>query len=161
MVGLPSISHRNDPLPGLDVAMGTGWGENSTEKSQKKDVEQQGENFVPGNRYLTADDLAKVDVKNGGKYRVVQLAAGVNGKESLAGAAKEAADKHERLLGFFGAWDRSHLPYRTADGQYNPTVGVKKTEEHYRAEDVSENPQLADIAVAALMCFRKIRRDFG
>src|SRR5262249_52880038 len=33
MVGLPSISHRNDPLPGLDVAMGTGWGENSTEKS--------------------------------------------------------------------------------------------------------------------------------
>ncbi len=150
MVGLPSISHRNDPLPGLDVAMGTGWGENSTEKSQKKDVDQQGENFVPGNRYLTADDLAKVDIKNGGKYRVVQRTAGVNGKESLEVAAKEAAENHERLLGFFGAWDRSHLPYRTADGQYNPTVGVKKTEEHYSAADVSENPQLADIAVAAL-----------
>jgi alkaline phosphatase len=150
MVGLPSVSHRTDPLPGLDVAIGTGWGENTTEKSRQKDLEQQGENFVPGNRYITADDLEKIDIAHGGKYRVVQRMPGVNGKQSLAAAAHQAAQNQERLLGFFGAWDRSHLPYRTADGSYNPTVGAKKTAEQYTPADLEENPRLADIALAAL-----------
>jgi alkaline phosphatase len=150
MVGLPSISHRTNPLPGLDVAIGTGWGENSTEKSLQKDIEQQGDDFVPGNRYITAEDLGKIDVAHGGRYRVVQRRPGVSGQQALAAAAKKAAENHERLLGLFGAWDRSHLPYSTADGNYNPTVGVKKTAEKYTPADIAENPKLAHVSLAAL-----------
>jgi alkaline phosphatase len=150
MLGLPSISHRSDPLPGLDVAIGTGWGENSTDKSLKKDLEQQGENFTPGNRYLTAEDLAQADVVSGGKYRIAQRTPDQNGAQLLNNAANDAAENHHRLLGFFGAWDRSHLPYRTADGNNNPTLGVKKTTEQYTTADLNENPQLADMALAAL-----------
>ncbi|HZZ27487.1 MAG TPA: alkaline phosphatase [Pirellulales bacterium] len=150
LVGLPSISHRQQPLPGLDVIIGTGWGETTTAKTLKKDVEQQGENFVSGNRYITTADLEKIDVDHGGKYKVVQRQSGMNGRQALAAAAAAAAATHERLLGLFGAGDRSHLPYRTADGNYNPTVGVKKTQEHYTPADIEENPRLTDVALAAL-----------
>jgi alkaline phosphatase len=150
MLGLPSISHRTNPLPGLDVAIGTGWGENSTDKSLKKDLEQQGENFTPGNRYLTADDLAKADVASGGKYRIAQRTPGQNGSQLLDAAASDAAENHHRLLGFFGAWDRSHLPYRTADGNFNPTLGAKNPAEQYTTADIDENPRLAGVALAAL-----------
>ena len=150
MLGLPSIAHRRDPLPGMDVVIGTGWGETTTEKSRKKDLDDQGENFIPGNRYITADDLEKIDVAHGGKYRVVQRTAGVNGTQALADAAQQAAEKHERLFGMFGTGEHSHLPYRTADGNYNTTAGAKKAAEEYTADILNENPRLADIAVAAL-----------
>ncbi|HTQ40151.1 MAG TPA: alkaline phosphatase [Pirellulales bacterium] len=160
LVGLRSISHRDHPLPGLDVVIGTGWGETTTAESQKKDIEQQGENFVPGNRYITADDLAAIDVAHGGKYQVVQRAPGVNGPQALSAAAAEAATHHQRLLGLFGAGDRSHLPYRTADGNYHPTLGVKKTAEGYSAADIQENPRLPDIAIAALEVLSQNSRGF-
>ena len=150
LVGLPSISHREQQLPGLDVIIGTGWNENTTPDNLRKDIEQQGENFVPGNRYITADDLAKIDAAHGGKYKVVQRTPGVNGQQALAAAAAEAVAQHQRLFGLFGAWDRSHLPYSTADGNYNPTVGMRKIAERFTPADIEENPRLPDIAVAAL-----------
>ena len=66
----------------------------------------------------------------------------------LDGAAREAREKGQRLLGFFGV-RRGHLPFRTADGDYNPTSGILPAEQ-YTAADVHENPTLADMTRAAL-----------
>ncbi len=66
LLGLKSISHPEKPLPGLDVLIGAGWG------IDRKRDDGQGENYVPGNRYLTADDRAAIDVANGGKYVVAE-----------------------------------------------------------------------------------------
>ena len=82
------------PLPGLDVLIGTGWGE--FDESGGK----QGTNFVPGLRYIADEDLKQVDVRNGGRYRVVQRTAGVDGQESLAARPAEAAANGWRLFGF-------------------------------------------------------------
>jgi alkaline phosphatase len=117
MVGLQSVSHRASPLPGMDVVIGTGWGDSvTTDRSQ-------GENFVPGNRYITTADLQTIDVDHGGRYRIVQRAAGASGSKSLAAAAADAAENHHRLLGMFGAGLANHLPFRTADGRYDPAPG--------------------------------------
>ena len=45
-------------------------------------------------------------------------------------------------LGFFGG-PNGHLPFRTANGDYSPTLGRKKTAEVYKPADVTENPTLA------------------
>lgn len=137
LIGVPSVSNRREPLPGVDVLLGAGWGEDATES------EKQGENFVPGNTYLTESDMQRVDIKNGGQYVVVQRQAKANGRVSLNDAAREAVVKKSRLLGYFGA-SGGHLPYQTADGAFDP-VG-----EQYSAEDVSENPTLADMTLVAL-----------
>ena len=142
LLGLRSVSHRRDPLPGVDVLLGAGWGE------IKKIDSKQGNNYVPGNKYLADADLKEVDVDNGGKYFVVERHEGENGGQSLADAALLAATDGNRLLGFFGA-QRGHLPFQTADGNFNPTRGVKQAE-RYTKEDVSENPTLAEMSIAAL-----------
>ncbi|MFV0443727.1 MAG: alkaline phosphatase [Planctomycetaceae bacterium] len=141
LIGLPSISHPSRPTAGLDVVIGCGWGvDKETDKAQ-------GENFVPGNRYLTAEDLAAVDVQQGGRYVVAQREPGVSGKQSLQAAANQAAQAKQRLLGFYGA--ASHLPFQTANGDYKPAPGRTKPEK-YTPADLAENPTLADMAAAAL-----------
>ncbi|QDV44933.1 Alkaline phosphatase H precursor [Stieleria neptunia] len=143
LIGLPSAAHRNDPLPGIDVLLGAGWGEH------KDEDELQGSNFATGNRYLHEDDLRAVDLRNGGRYRVVQRAAGKSGRQSLRRAAQAAADNQERLLGLFGT-KGGHLPYATADGGYNPAADVWDAE-IYSAADIDENPTLAEMTEAALL----------
>jgi alkaline phosphatase len=143
LLGLPSVSHREDPLPGLDVVIGCGWGAH-----KKDDFEKQGKNFVPGNKFLTAEDLATVDIKNGGSYVVGARTAGESGAAVLAAAADEAIKQNKRLLGFFGV-GAEHLPYQTADGNFDPTRGVSSAD-RYKPEDLLENPVLADMATAAL-----------
>ena len=145
LVGLPSISHRQGPLSGMDVVIGTGWGDKRKEDKDKN----QGMNFVPGNGYITADDLQKIDVKHGGKYVVTQRTKGQSGKEVLAAAAKEAAFQRQRLFGFFGA-KAGHLPFATADGLYDCANSNSGPAEIYKRRDLYENPVLADMAVAAL-----------
>jgi len=143
LLGLPSVSHRHDPLPGVDVLLGAGWG------ISKDAVAEQGANYIPGNMFLAAQDLASIDVNNGGKYRVVQRTPGVDGAEALQAAARDAIAHKQRLFGFYGTI-MGHLPFRTADGGYNPTVGAKGIPEMYYAEDLRENPTLAQMAVSAL-----------
>jgi len=143
MLGLRSISHKSEPLPGLDVVIGTGWG------AKRKEDEEQGANFVPGNPYLAAADMQAVEVANGGRYRVVQRQVGVDGKEALGKAANTAAARRERLLGFFGT-AADHLPFATADGGYDPAPSVGAGEEKYSEADLKENPRLADMTAAAL-----------
>ncbi len=143
LLGLPSVAHRQIPLRGVDVLLGAGWG------ISKDAVAEQGANYVPGNMFLTDADLARIDQRNGGRYRVVQRTPGVDGAAALKAAASEAIAHKQRLFGFFGTI-MGHLPFRTADGGYNPTVGAKGIPEMYYAEDLRENPTLAQMAVAAL-----------
>ena len=71
MVGLPSVFNVAG-LPGVDVLIGAGWGE-----EKEKDAAQ-GDNFVAGNKYMTAEDLSTIDVNAGGKYVVAQRTNGVS-----------------------------------------------------------------------------------
>lgn len=157
LLGLPSIAHLDEPLPGVDVLIGTGWGDDFVADAK------QGDNFVPGNKYLTNEDRQRIDFREGGKYQVVQRTAGVLGSPALADAAREAKANHRRLFGFFGVpgppgTASSHLPFRTADGAYNPAPGVAtKSDPHidprtgaYFEADRVENPTLADMTSAAL-----------
>lgn len=143
LLGLKSISHPETPLPGLDVLIGTGFGDERT-----KDAGQ-GKNFVPGNAYLTADDLHAVDIAHGGKYLTSVRKAGVNGKTALQEAAEKARQGKHRLLGFYGVGKTKHLPFRTADGDFQPAPGRSKKAEIYTPADLEENPTLADMARAA------------
>jgi alkaline phosphatase len=59
------------------------------------------------------------------------------------GAAKRAYQGGNRLLGFFGVAG-GHLPFQTADGNYDPF------RKEYEPGDIEENPKLADFARAAL-----------
>jgi alkaline phosphatase len=148
LLGLPSVMHPQSPLPGVDVLIGAGFGE-----SKDKDGNQ-GKNFVPGNRYLTDADLKAVDAQSGGKYRVALRTAGKNGAEVLTAGANAAMESKQRFLGYFGG-PNGHLPFRTADGAYDPVRGMKDKDniadaEVYKPEDISENPTLAQMTVAAL-----------
>lgn len=144
MLGLKSISHPESPLPGLDVVIGTGFGDD-----REKDAGQ-GKNFVPGNAYLTADDLKAVDVANGGKYVVAIRQADVNGKEALQQAAEVARKNKQRLLGYYGVPKTKHLPFQTADGDFQPAPGRSKKAESYTPADLTENPTLADMTRAGI-----------
>src|SRR5690606_35319776 len=64
LIGCPSISHPDEPLPGMDVVIGGGYGTDRDKDSG------QGENFVPGKPVLTDEDREAVDIANGGKYVV-------------------------------------------------------------------------------------------
>ena len=152
LLGLRSISHRRAALPGIDVLMGGGWGVN------KDKDEDQGENFVAGNRFLTAADMDSIDVDNGGNYRIAQRTPGRIGSDVLTEATDQAIAEKTRLFAYFGIGD-GHLPYQTADGGYNPAPGVDDAEE-YTAEDISENVTLAEMAVAALRVLEQNEKGF-
>lgn len=143
MLGIKSISHPDEPLPGVDVLMGAGWGE-----SRPKDAKQ-GDNFVPGNAYLADADFMAIDARMGGRYVVAQREAGVSGAEALAGATDQAIESGKRLFAYYGV-KGGHMPFRTADGDYNPTIGRGKDAEKYTDADVRENPILADFTAQTL-----------
>ncbi|GEM_PF-370854 len=155
MLGLPSISHPGNPMPGMDVVIGGGFG------TEREKDSGQGENFVPGNATITAADLAAVekdpkDAAKSGKYRIAQRTAGVNGAKHLAMVANQAAAGGDRLLGFYGAKDNGgHLPFATANGDYVPVQGRTNKSEVYAAADLEENPTLAQMTAAALVVLEK------
>lgn len=144
LIGLRSSSHRSEPLSGLDVLIGCGWG-----KIVDDDRSKQGVNYVPGNRFFAAEDMEKIKTKNGGKYRVVERVPGQSGSEILKAAAADAVKSECRLMGFFGFADNPHLPFQTADGKFNPTRG-KDEIDVYTEADIVENPTLADMTTAAI-----------
>ena len=158
MLGEPSIAHRTDPLPGLDVLIGAGYGVRGTKESDK----DQGVNFEPGGKYLADSTLAAIDSRQGGRYRVAVRTFGQAGDEVLAGAAEDAIQRNLRLFGLFGVTE-GNLPYQTADGDFDP-VGCRPEQavtadrlrkkycpiKPYSEADLSENPTLADMTRAAL-----------
>jgi alkaline phosphatase len=159
LLGLPSVSHPEQPLPGMDVVIGSGFG------VDKVDNAAQGENFVPGNDYLTDRDLAAIDADRGGRYVVSIRTPGVRGDAQLLAAARRAAQERKRLFGFYGVGGNiSHvsgvLPYASADGDFQPAPGVDGKEIKYSIGDVTENPTLADMTRAALLVLSEGRRGF-
>lgn len=153
LLGLPSIAHRCDPLPGVDVLIGCGWGE-----LKDDDRTSQGINYVPGNRYISDSDIRRVDQANGGKYIVAQRSPGISGRKVLEESVDRALASHKRLFGFFGA-TRGHLPFQTADGNFNPTLGESKVDV-YKPEDIFENPSLADMTCSALRVLERSQKGF-
>lgn len=156
LLGLRSAAHPDEPLPGVDVLIGAGWGQQVATHSE------QGQNYVAGNPYLTAADRQAIDLLQGGRYRVVERAEGQEGRSALISAATEAADAGQRLFGFFGAQGLvkpnspgGHLPFRTADGRYDPVAGIFGFAERYTPAELTENPTLADCAEAALKVLEK------
>ncbi len=154
LVGRPSVSHP-EPSAGLDVLLAGGWG-----VVRDKD-RGQGGNFVPGNPYITDLDLDAINVDRGGRYVVVQRTAGVSGAEGLAVAARRASREGRRLFGMFGvAAAEGHLPFATADGNFDPPPGKTKRAEQYSPADIAENPTLADLTRAALEVLGSRKRPF-
>jgi alkaline phosphatase len=147
LLGLPSIAHRDNPTPGVEVLLGAGWGENAAEDAK------QGANYLAGNKYLAAEDRQRIDAQSGGQYLVVERTPGQNGAGLLQDAAERAAGQGLRLFGFFGVGG-GHLPFQTADGAFDPTPGVKN-KERYTPADIEENPTLADMTRAALTVLEK------
>ena len=145
LIGRPSVFHPGG-LSGVDVLMGGGFGINKDKDGP------QGANFVVGNRYLTADDLAAIDAEKGGKYVVAQRTTGKIGTNVLEKAVKKAIAEKKRLFGYYGVAG-GHLPFRTADGRYDPVLSVGNEEaakpEVYSQEDVFENVNLSDMTMAA------------
>jgi len=149
MLGLSHIGHeakREQRHPGLDVVMGAGWGQLTNDKSLKA----QGRNGVAGGLHVTDADLAAVDAANGGAYRVVHTTPGEAGGVLVRAAAADAAAKGQRLFGLFGSKTLNHLPYRTADGQFDPSPDLDGKAEQYTPADLKEQPTLADMTAAAL-----------
>ena len=163
MVGVRSVSHRGEPLPGLDVVIGCGFGGDAPDDSK-----QQGVNYEPGNKYVASSTLAAIDTGKGGRYRIAQRTAGRKGAEVLAEGAAAAIAGGERLFGMFGT-KPGNLPFATADGGYDPVIvsdegrkklfalgeqsglGLKYSQPiQYTQADFDENPTLAEMAVAAL-----------
>jgi len=158
MLGQPSIAHRTEPLPGLDVLIGAGFGVRGTKETDK----DQGANFEPGGKYVADSTLAAIDARQGGRYRVAMRTFGQAGDEILAGAAEDAIKRKLRLFGLFGVVE-GNLPYQTADGDFDP-VGCRPEQaatadrlrkkycpiKPYSQADLSENPTLADMTRAAL-----------
>jgi alkaline phosphatase len=142
LIGLPSVSHRTDPMPGVDVVIGGGWGE-----TKEKD-DSQGANFIPSGTFYDPADLDKVSVKNGGRYVVTQRTAGRSGSELLAAAKDQAIESKSRLLAVFGA-EGGSLPFASADGDFKPAISPRGSIEYSQA-DIDENPTLAEMSVAAL-----------
>ena len=96
LLGLPSATHPTHALAGVDVLIGGGWG------MQLSASPRQGTNYVPGNPYIAAADIAKADVANGGRYRIVQRTPDTPGGPALLEAATAAAADGQRLFGLFG-----------------------------------------------------------
>lgn len=157
LLGLPSIAHPKQPLSGLDVLIGGGFSDKATKTGDAdKKNKGQGANFVPGNIWLTDADRKTIDVTNGGKYVVAERTTGKVGRDVLNLAAEQALAKQQRLFGFFGVGAaKGHLPFATANGDFQPTVGRSNKAESYTPADLTENPTLADMTSAALRVLSK------
>lgn len=145
MLGLASVSHPEEPLPGLDVVVGGGYG------CMEQSGSAQGDNFVRGNMYLTDADLRAVSVQHGGDYVTALRTEGRPGNAVLLSAARRAADGGHRLLGFFGLGQyEGHIPWQTANGDYRPVKDAEEEPQKYSQADIHENPTLAEMTSAAL-----------
>jgi len=143
LLGLKSVSHPEPIWPGLDVLIGCGYGVERNKDSG------QGENFIPGNAYLAEQDLLAIDVRSGGPYVMATRTEGMPGSELLEVKATDAIEQGKRLFGFFGT-PKGHLPFQTANGDFNPTVGRSDTKEEYTEGDIKENPTLSDFTRQAI-----------
>jgi alkaline phosphatase len=153
MLGLQSVielTNLGGHHDGLDVILGAGA---SKEAQRFEHVKSQGENSADGTTYLATADKKAASIEHGGKYVVVERTSGKSGKELLAQAAERAAAGDHRLFGVFGT-QYGNLPFRTTDGDYKPSPGIRGTQK-YADADLIENPTLSDMTRAALKVLSK------
>ncbi len=111
--------------------------------------------------YLAGEDLDQIT--NGTDYQVVTSDAGENVSEALLAAAKRVSSNrkgarrsHSRLFGFFGTQQLNHAPYRTANGDFEPSQGLDvrsgdpAPRESYDAATLARLPSLQTMTEAAL-----------
>lgn len=134
MLGLPSVSHRVIPLPGMDVVIGCG----AMDESESE--ESQGLNFIPGNPYISQADLEQILSSN---YVLARRTQGVDGKAILDQAVEDSILQRKRLFGFFGV-KFGHLPFQTANEDFTSLGGA------YSLQEQLENPNLSDFTEAAI-----------
>jgi alkaline phosphatase len=144
LLGLPSVSCRTDPSPGLDVLIGSGWGV----VREIDEDHSQGANFVPGNKFLTDEDLALITSRKDDSYIAALRTPGRSGVEVLNDGVQEAIKNKKKFLGFFGT-KYEHLPFQTANGDFKPVADASAAEVYTEA-DLLENPTVAQMAVAGL-----------
>lgn len=157
LLGQPSISHPENPLPGLDVVLGGGFGTLEKPSGSKS----HGKNFVPGWKYISEETISKADTKNGGKYTVAVRTPHLKGKKGLKQATQAAVQNKTRLLGVYGVEKyAAHLPYQTANGDYQPAPGLKNRAEVYSESDRLENPTLAEMTDSALTVLSQNKNGF-
>ena len=65
-------------------------------------------------------------------------------------AASKAAKDGNRLFGFFGTKTLNHLPYRTADGRFDPSPDLDGKADVITPADLVEQPTLTTMTRAAL-----------
>jgi alkaline phosphatase len=134
MLGLPSVSHRVIPLPGMDVVIGCG----AMDESESE--ESQGLNYIPGNPYISQADLEQIVSTN---YILARRTRGIDGKKILSQAVEDSILKKKRLFGLFGV-KFGHLPFQTANEDFASFGGS------YSLQDQLENPNLSDFTEAAI-----------
>lgn len=157
LLGQTSISHPEQALTGMDVVLGGGFGTMEKPTGSKS----HGKNFVPGWKYISEESIKIADVKQGGKYTVALRTPQVKGKIGLKQATDAAIKNKTRLLGVYGLEKyAAHLPFQTADGDYQPAPGKKNSREVYSESDVSENPTLADMTESALSILSQNKQGF-
>ena len=149
LLGVPSSAHRGEALPGVDVLLGAGWGE------IKQTASTQGMNYISGNAYVHQSDLERVAADG---VVVAERTAGQRGADVLQQAADQAIAQQQRLVGVFGT-KGGHLPFQTADGNFNPTIDMKAGES-YTPADLEENPTLAEMTAAALRVLENDEQGF-
>ena len=127
------------------------YSEPATASIARRHDESPGENAARGqNRYIADNDKKAIDVSK--RRQVRRCSDRPECKRcSLARCRSraQAAPGGHRLFGFYGT-NVSHLPFRTADGNYDPANGIAGLAESYSASDRDENPTLADMAGTAL-----------
>jgi alkaline phosphatase len=80
----------------------------------------------------------------------------MSGGQALRAAAAQARWKSTRLFGFFGTKKFDHLPFRTADGRYDPAPSINQKTgkpadaEKYTPAELASQPTLAQMAEAAI-----------
>jgi alkaline phosphatase len=141
MLGLPSVSHPDKPLPGMDVVIGAGIG------LRREMMASQGKNYLPGGVFVADEDLRALEGSKG--WVVSRRRPGIDGGGTLLEAAERAARSKRRLLGYYGT-QHAHLPYRTADGDYRPAPDAAGPGESYTPQELLENPTLEEMTRAAL-----------
>lgn len=149
LLGQPSIAHPTTPLPGVDVLIGAGH------SAKINADEDQGKNFEVGNRYLAVS--SEKAVRSDSRYELAFRTSGKAGADVLTNATRRAIKNDKRLFGFFGCSD-NHMPFRTADGDFKPSLNIPATDvvpivalaEKYKDEEITENPTLADMTLSAL-----------
>ena len=157
LLGQSSISHPENPLAGMDVVLGGGFG--TIEKPTG--AKSHGDNFVPGWKYISEETIKKADVKNGGKYSVAMRTPKLKGSAGLNQATENAVQNKTRLLGVYGVGQyAAHLPYQTANGDYQPAPGLKNSAELYSKSDLEENPTLSDMTGSALQVLGQNKNGF-